>query len=147
MNRSAGEILREYARCFFGSSVAESSAGGILALEKNWEGPLAENGGVDATSIAAWRSLNEELAAYGQPPDPLGGLVFHPRFSVGSEPGWPDLVFIRRRDRRLMFRELKTDKGRVTDRQAAVLELLAACGLDAGVWRPADMERIGRELL
>ena len=98
-------------------------------------------------SIAAWRSLNEELAAYGQPPDPLGGLVFHPRFSVGSEPGWPDLVFIRRRDRRLMFRELKTDKGRVTDRQAAVLELLAACGLDAGVWRPADMERIGRELL
>ena len=74
-------------------------------------------------------------------------MVFHPRFSVGSEPGWPDLVLIRRRDKRVLFRELKSDVGRVTDRQAAVLDLLTACGLDAGVWRPSDMERIGRELL
>jgi hypothetical protein len=43
------EILVQYTRCFFGAAVAESAADGILALEKNWEGPLAENGSVDAT--------------------------------------------------------------------------------------------------
>ena len=30
---------------------------------------------------------------------------------------------------------------------AAVLDLLTACGLDDAVWRPADLERIGKELL
>jgi hypothetical protein len=98
-------------------------------------------------SLAAWKRDNAELEAYGQPSAPLEGLVFHPRFSVGSEPGWPDLVLIRRRDQRVLFRELKSDRGVVHPRQAAVLELLSACGLDAAVWRPSDLERIGRELL
>lgn len=98
-------------------------------------------------SLAAWKRDNAELEAYGQPAAALEGLVFHPRFSVGSEPGWPDLVLVRRRDRRVLFRELKSDHGVVHPRQAAVLDLLTACGLDAAVWRPADMERIGKELL
>jgi len=98
-------------------------------------------------SLAAWKRDNEELAAYGLPAAPLEGLVFHPRFSVGSEPGWPDLVLVRRRDQRVLFRELKSDTGTVHPRQAAVLELLTAAGLDAAVWRPSDLERIGRELL
>jgi hypothetical protein len=50
------EILLDYTRCFFGSAVAESAADGILALEKNWEGPLAENGGVEAT-LTLWQQL------------------------------------------------------------------------------------------
>jgi len=53
------EILLEYTRCFFGSDVAESAADGILALEKNWDGPLAENGSVDAT-LALWQQLDRE---------------------------------------------------------------------------------------
>ena len=98
-------------------------------------------------SLAAWKRDNAELEAYGQPPAALEGLVFHPRFSVGSEPGWPDLVLVRRRDRRLLFRELKSDTGVVHPRQAAVLELLTAVGQDAAVWRPRDLEQIGKELL
>ena len=50
------EILIEYARFFFGPNVAEAAADGILALEKNWDGPLASNGGVDAT-FALWQQL------------------------------------------------------------------------------------------
>ena len=50
------DILLEYTRCFFGSAVAESAADGILALESNWNGPLAENGGVDAT-LVVWQQL------------------------------------------------------------------------------------------
>lgn len=50
------EILLDYARCFFGASVAEEAADGILALEKNWEGSLAENGGIQAT-LELWQKL------------------------------------------------------------------------------------------
>src|SRR5207249_2685742 len=40
-------------------ALAESAADGILALEKNWEGPLAGNGGVDAT-FALWHGLERQ---------------------------------------------------------------------------------------
>lgn len=56
---NAREILLEYTRCFFGSAVAEQAADGILALEKNWEGPLAENGSVDAT-LTLWQRLERD---------------------------------------------------------------------------------------
>jgi len=97
-------------------------------------------------AASTWKRAADEAAAYGQPL-PLDGLIFHPRFSVGSEAGWPDLTLMRRRDGRVLFRELKTDTGRVSDRQRAVLDLMAACGLDVAVWRPADLDQIGRELL
>jgi hypothetical protein len=53
------EILLEYTRCFFGAPVAEAAADGILALEKNWDGPLVENGGVEAT-LALWQRLETQ---------------------------------------------------------------------------------------
>ncbi|MCC6794902.1 MAG: hypothetical protein IT366_07265 [Candidatus Hydrogenedentes bacterium] len=46
-----------YTRTFFGAKVAEEAADGILALEKNWEGPIGENGGIDAT-LALWDALD-----------------------------------------------------------------------------------------
>ena len=52
----AREILVHYTRFFFGPHVAERAADGILALEKNWEGPLAVNGSVDGT-LALWQQL------------------------------------------------------------------------------------------
>jgi hypothetical protein len=48
----------EYTRTFFGAAVAERAADGLLALERNWDGPLAVNGSVDAT-LALWRQLEE----------------------------------------------------------------------------------------
>lgn len=53
-------ILVEYARFFFSAPYAERIADGILALETNWEGPLAENGGVAATRIL-WHQLETAL--------------------------------------------------------------------------------------
>ncbi len=53
------EMMLEYTRCFFGAAVAEPAADGILALEKNWEGPLAANGGVTAT-LALWQELERQ---------------------------------------------------------------------------------------
>lgn len=56
------EILVEYARVFFGDPVADRAADGLLALEKNWEGPLATNGAVDGT-LAMWQRLEAETPA------------------------------------------------------------------------------------
>lgn len=77
-------------------------------------------------SSNADKKLDAELAGYGQPPATLDGLTFHPRVMIGSEPGWPDLTIIRRRDHRLVFAELKLDTktSKVSDRQSKVLELL-----------------------
>lgn len=49
-------ILLDYARTFFGPTLAARAADGLLALERNWEGALAPNGGVEAT-LALWQSL------------------------------------------------------------------------------------------
>jgi hypothetical protein len=43
------DILRDYSRYFIGERYAESFAQGLLALERNWRGPLASNQGVTAT--------------------------------------------------------------------------------------------------
>jgi hypothetical protein len=43
------DILREYSRYFIGERYAEGFAQGLLALERNWVGPLAANAGVETT--------------------------------------------------------------------------------------------------
>jgi hypothetical protein len=43
------QILREYSRYFIGDRYTETFAQGLLALERNWRGPLAANSSVDAT--------------------------------------------------------------------------------------------------
>src|ERR1044071_2245525 len=53
------DILVEYTRFFFNPAIAERAADSLLALEKNWDGPLAGNGGVDAT-FAVWHQLEQE---------------------------------------------------------------------------------------
>ncbi len=55
--QSVNDILSEYARLFFGPDVAETAASGLLAFEKDWEGPAATNGGIDGT-YALWTGLD-----------------------------------------------------------------------------------------
>lgn len=57
------DVLVEYASVFFGPDMAEEAADALLALECNWQGPLALDGGVDST-YQDWRRLtrrNPEL--------------------------------------------------------------------------------------
>ncbi len=59
------EIYKDYANFFFNSTVKEDAADGLLALEKNWQGPAASNGGIQTTWMA-WRQMelkNPSLAA------------------------------------------------------------------------------------
>lgn len=59
--KSVRDILIEYSRFFFNSSVDQKAAEGILALEKNWDGPLADNGSVEPT-LAYWQQLEQQEA-------------------------------------------------------------------------------------
>lgn len=50
------DIMKEYSAFFFNYSIASTIASGIEALEQNWKGPLAENGGVEMTYLH-WKVL------------------------------------------------------------------------------------------
>jgi hypothetical protein len=54
---STRDILIDYARAYFNPAVAEPAADAILALEKNWHGPLVDNGAVEGT-LTTWQQLN-----------------------------------------------------------------------------------------
>ena len=58
--------------------------------------------------------------------------------SLGS--GWPDLVLCR--GGRLIFAELKAEKGKLSANQIRVLNLLESAGHDVFCWRPSDWETI-----
>jgi hypothetical protein len=49
------DILVDYGHVYFRPNLAESAADAVLALEKNWHGPLVHNGAVEAT----WRMWKE----------------------------------------------------------------------------------------
>ncbi|HEY2154604.1 MAG TPA: hypothetical protein VGH33_03175, partial [Isosphaeraceae bacterium] len=50
------ELLRQYARAFLPDVQADAFAQGLLALERNWRGPLLTNDGVE-TTLAQFRAM------------------------------------------------------------------------------------------
>jgi len=52
------DILREYSRYFIGERYTDSFAQGLLALERNWQGPLLGNDGV-YTTLKQFRDLEK----------------------------------------------------------------------------------------
>jgi hypothetical protein len=75
----------------------------------------------------------------------LGLTGFHVEKSLDVEKnrknvsvkGWPDWTI--RGPRGVLFRELKSQRGRVTPEQREWLDALAANGMNVGVWRPASL--------
>jgi len=51
-----GEVLREYSRYFLGDRYTDTFAQGLLALERNWQGPLLTNGHV-YTTLAQFQAM------------------------------------------------------------------------------------------
>jgi hypothetical protein len=71
--------------------------------------------------------------------------------------GWPDLVLLRERDRRLIFAELKSPIGKVTYDQEMVMASLRTLAWTAAeyslqpsievyIWRPSDLPQIAEIL-
>jgi hypothetical protein len=57
-NARVRDILIDYARIYLGPAIAEDGADSILALEKNWHGPLVDNGAVEGT-LVEWQKLEK----------------------------------------------------------------------------------------
>ena len=72
-----------------------------------------------------------------------GWMIYHTYDSRRSAPGFPDLVLVRER---VLFRELKTEKGRLTPAQKEWQDALIEGGADYSVWRPSMIKDIYKEL-
>lgn len=70
-------------------------------------------------------------------------MAYHVLRSKGSEPGFPDWVLARER---VIFLELKTELGKVSDAQRGWLRALLDGGAEAYLVRPSDLEDIARVL-
>jgi hypothetical protein len=74
-----------------------------------------------------------------------GWRHFAVRDSRGCPPGWPDLVLVHP-DRGVLYRESKSDGGRLSVEQEAWGELLERAGCDWAIWRPRDWSTIEAQL-
>lgn len=68
-----------------------------------------------------------------------GWLAYHTHDSRRSQAGYPDLTLVHATRGRLLFRELKSQRGRLRPEQLTWLEAIYAVGQDVGVWRPMDL--------
>lgn len=57
-NRPVEQILREYSRYFIGHAETDRFADGLLALERNWRGPVQTNRGIDST-LAQFQQMEQ----------------------------------------------------------------------------------------
>ena len=80
----------------------------------------------------------------------LGWMTYHTFNSQRSNPGFPDLVMVR--GERVVFAELKSEKGRVSEAQKewlAALNVLAdvpGSPVKVWMWRPSDWDDIVQTL-
>jgi len=76
----------------------------------------------------------------------FGWKMYFSWTSIHSPRGFPDLVLANPEQKRVIFAELKSDKGTVTPQQQEWLDTLEACGQEVYVWKPGDIEGIAEIL-
>ncbi len=86
---------------------------------------------------AEWQRTVTDLART------LGYLIYHTQDSRRSASGFPDLVLVRDR---VIFAELKTERGRMTGAQHWWVSTLRVARAEVYVWRPSDYDMVERTL-
>jgi VRR-NUC domain len=66
------------------------------------------------------------------------------RTALSGDAGFPDIVAVR--DERVLFIELKTERGRLSEEQGRWLAALGFAGADVHCWRPSDWPTIEETL-
>jgi hypothetical protein len=87
------------------------------------------------------RAVLELAAAAG------GWMAYHTHDSRHSAAGFPDLVLVDTRQHRLVWVELKSDRGRLSKPQAVWLQALERAGQEVHVWRPRHWKKIEDRIL
>ena len=72
----------------------------------------------------------------------FGWKFYFTWLAIHSPKGFPDLVLRSVERKRIIFAELKTEKGKVTPSQQEWHDDLIACGQEAYLWRPSDFDEI-----
>ena len=75
-----------------------------------------------------------------------GWLVYHNPDSRFSPAGFPDLTMCHPKVGRVVFVELKSEKGRLRKMQGKWIEALQLSPCEAYVWRPSDLPEIRKIL-
>jgi hypothetical protein len=88
-------------------------------------------------SEKAWQGQVVELARM------LGWRHFHAFDSRRSPSGYPDLTLVRDR---VVWVELKSESGKPSAAQRSWLDALEAAGAEVYLWKPSDLEEVGRVL-
>ena len=99
------------------------------------------------TDRASLISESELQSAVGELAQTLGYLVYHPRPALSRSGNWttavqfngagfPDLVIVGHG--RILFRELKSARGRASRAQRVWMVALRAAGGDVDIWTSAD---------
>jgi len=70
----------------------------------------------------------------------FGWLYYHTWRSIHSPAGFPDCVLVR--PPRLIFAELKSEKGQLSDKQKEWLEVLKETSVEVYLWRPSDLGEV-----
>lgn len=73
-----------------------------------------------------------------------GWKVWHHPDSRRTEPGWPDLAFLR--PPHFFLAELKTTKGKISSSQAVTIQGLRNSNIEVHIWRPGNIGEIYRRL-
>src|SRR6185369_15340316 len=60
-NANLTDVLRQFGRYFIGAGFADDFAQGLLALERNWRGPLLANAGVE-TTLAQFQEMERRAS-------------------------------------------------------------------------------------
>jgi VRR-NUC domain-containing protein len=89
----------------------------------------------DVARLTGWEWM------FVKPLRAAGGIWKTPTFGTLGK-GWPDTVFIRGRDARIVFVEFKRELGKVEPDQQRVHDRLRSAGFEVYVWRPSDFDRI-----
>lgn len=119
-----------------GASPASRGAGGTL--------PAAAGSRMSEAQLEGHvRKILKDVAALSPAGDVLG---YHTYFSKASHAGFPDWVFAGPGG--VLFRELKTARGRLSLAQVMWRRVLRQAGADVDVWHPADLAsgRVAQEL-
>lgn len=104
----------------------------IILTERDWQRQV-----IELAQLHRWR------VAHFRPAQTKDGW----RTPVEADgKGFPDLVLVRIPGE-LIFAELKSDTGRLSDDQTIWLDLLRLVrGIDVYVWRPRDFDEVERRL-